>query len=208
MGGDTRPPPLLCLLHKLGSHGIERNVTYRIEQMYFVHHHRSKALPQMTSRSQACIDLAGIAPMRIGKSLAQAVFMRVVALSAEHDRSTFASGSEPLDHYFRQRVTQDIRRRVTACLVAIAPEGRVAGYYTLASASLVLAALPPQTARRLPRYPSIPAVRLGRLAVDQAFRGQGLGSALVADALARAARSETAAFAMTVNAKDEAALAF
>ncbi|WP_407635657.1 GNAT family N-acetyltransferase [Lamprocystis purpurea] len=42
------------------------------------------------------------------------------------------------------------------------------------------------------RYPSIPAVRLGRLAVDQAFRGQGLGSALVADALARAARSEIA----------------
>ena len=95
MGGDTRPPPVLCLLHKLGSHGIERNVTYRIEQMYFVHHHRSKALPQMTSRSQASIDLAGIAPMRIGKSLAQAVFMRVVTLSAEHDRSTFASGSEP-----------------------------------------------------------------------------------------------------------------
>ncbi len=64
--------------------------------------------------------------------------LRVVALSAEHDRSTFASGSEPLDHYFRQRVTQDIRRRVTACLVAITPESRVAGYYTLASASLVL----------------------------------------------------------------------
>ena len=84
----------------------------------------------------------------------------------------------------------------------------MAGYYTLASASLVLAALPPQTARRLPRYPSIPAVRLGRLAVDQAFRGQGLGSALLADALARAARSEIAAFARTVDAKDEAALAF
>lgn len=134
--------------------------------------------------------------------------LQVVPLSAEHDRATFVSGSEPLDHYFRQRVTQDIRRRVTACFVALAPEDRVAGYYTLASASLVLAALPPETARRLPRYPSIPAVRLGRLAVDQAFRGQGLGSALLADALTRAARSEIAAFAMTVDAKDEAALGF
>jgi GNAT superfamily N-acetyltransferase len=134
--------------------------------------------------------------------------LRVVPLAAEHDRTSFASGSEPLDHYLRQQVTQDIRRRITACFVAVAPEGRIAGYYTLASASLVLAALPPETARRLPRYPSIPAVRLGRLAVDQAFRGHGLGSALLADALARAARSEIAAFAMAVDAKDQAALDF
>ena len=34
--------------------------------------------------------------------------LRVVPLSAEHDRSTFASGPEPLDNYFRQRVTQGI----------------------------------------------------------------------------------------------------
>lgn len=92
--------------------------------------------------------------------------------------------------------------------MAVTPEGRVAGYYTLASASLVLAELPPETARKLPRYPSIPAVRMGRLAVDQAFRGQGLGGALLADALGRSARSEIAAFAMTVDAKDQAALGF
>jgi GNAT superfamily N-acetyltransferase len=88
------------------------------------------------------------------------------------------------------------------------PEERIVGYYTLASASLLLAGLPPETARRLPRYPSIPAVRLGRLAVDRDFRGQGLGGALLADGLARAARAEIAAFAMTVDAKDEAALRF
>ena len=134
--------------------------------------------------------------------------LRVVPLPAEHDRSTFASGCEPLDNYFRQRVTQDIRRRVAACFVAIASDERVAGYYTLASASLALATLPPETARKLPRYPTIPAVRLGRLAVDNAFRGQGLGGAMLADALARAVRSEIAAFAMTVDAKDEAALTF
>ena len=47
-----------------------------------------------------------------------------------------------------------------------------------------------------------------RLAVDQAFKGQGLGGALLADALSRAARSEIAAFAMMVDAKDKAAAAF
>ena len=84
----------------------------------------------------------------------------------------------------------------------------MARYYTLASASLALATLPPETARKLPRYPTIPAVRLGRLAVNKVFHGQGLGGALLADALARAVRSEIAAFAMTVDAKDKAASTF
>jgi hypothetical protein len=43
MGGDTRPAPVLCLQHKLASYGIEKNVTYRMEQMRFMHHDRSKA---------------------------------------------------------------------------------------------------------------------------------------------------------------------
>jgi ribosomal protein S18 acetylase RimI-like enzyme len=49
---------------------------------------------------------------------------------------------------------------------------------------------------------------MGRLAVDQEFEGQGLGGALLADALDRAARSEIAAFALMVDAKDDAAAAF
>ena len=81
-------------------------------------------------------------------------------------------------------------------------------YYTLASASLLLADLPVATAKKLPRYPSVPAVRMGRLAVDLGFRGQGLGSALLADALDRAARAEIAAYALVVEAKDDPAATF
>ena len=108
---------------------------------------------------------------------------RVAPLDLAHHRSTFRSGSEPLDRYFRQQVTQDIRRRVTACFAALTHEDRVAGYYTLASASILLADLPEQLCKKLPRYPSVPAVRMGRLAVDLDFKGQGLGGALLADAL-------------------------
>ena len=78
----------------------------------------------------------------------------------------------------------------------------------MASASLLLADLPASTCKKLPRYPTVPAIRMGRLAVDQAFKGQGLGGALLADALDRAARSEIAAFALMVDAKNEAAAAF
>jgi len=134
--------------------------------------------------------------------------LRVAPLVAAHDRTNFDSGSEPLDRSFRLQVSQDIRRRVTACFVALTPEGRIAGYNTLASANLVLADLPAATAKKLPRYPSVPAVRMGRLAADLGFRGQGLGSALLADALDRAARAEIAAYALVVEAKDDPAATF
>ncbi len=92
--------------------------------------------------------------------------------------------------------------------MALADEQRIAGYYTLASSSLLLTDLPTSTGKKLPRYPTVPAVRMGRLAVDQTFKGQGLGGALLADALDRAVRSEIAAFALMVDAKDETAAAF
>ena len=132
----------------------------------------------------------------------------VAPFDAAHDRAGFHSGSEPLDRYLREHVTQDIRRRVAACFVALTDGRRIAGYYTLASASLPLTDLPADLGKKLPRYPAVPTVRMGRLAVDQAFKGQGLGGALLADALDRAVRSEIAAYALMVDAKDESAAAF
>jgi ribosomal protein S18 acetylase RimI-like enzyme len=124
------------------------------------------------------------------------------------DRTSFRSGSNALDLYFREQVTQYVRRRVVACFMALADGQRIAGYYTLASASLLLAGLPASTAKRLPRYPTVQAIRIGHLAVDQAFKGQGLGGALLADAFSRAIRSETDACALIVDVKDEGTVAF
>lgn len=85
---------------------------------------------------------------------------------------------------------------------------RVAGYYTLSAASVDLSNIPVALARKLPRYPAIPAIRLGRLAVSTALCGQGLGAALLWDALERAAKVEIGAFALLVDAKDESAARF
>ena len=133
---------------------------------------------------------------------------RVLQLDSAHVRTAFNSGSQPLDRYLREQVNQDTRRRIAACFVALTDELRIAGYYTLASASLLLADLPPSITKKLPRYPTVPAVRMGRLAVDVTFKGKGLGGALLADALDRAARSEIAAYALMVDAIDEFAVAF
>lgn len=133
---------------------------------------------------------------------------RIIPFSPSHDRSNFNCGSDPLDRYFRERLTQDIKRKITSCFVALSSDGRMAGYYTLASASVFLGDLPHHVQKSLPRYPSVPVVRLGRLAVDQAFKGMGLGGVLLADALLRVLRSEIAAFAMVVDAKDNDAASF
>lgn len=129
-------------------------------------------------------------------------------LNEAHDRSSFSSGSEPLDSYFHRLVTQDSRRRVAACFVAVTSELRIAGYYTLSAASALLIELPDKVRKKLPRYPSVPVVRLGRLAVDKTFQGQGLGGALLADALTRVRRSDIAAYALIADAKDDSAKAF
>lgn len=130
-------------------------------------------------------------------------------LGPDHDRSAFSCGSEVLDRYFWELVTADVRRRATACYVALeAPRAKIAGYYTLAAAGIPLAEMPAALAKRLPRYPSVPVARLGRLAVDQAYRGRRLGSALLWDAVGRSLRSEIAVFALVVDAKDDQAEAF
>jgi ribosomal protein S18 acetylase RimI-like enzyme len=133
----------------------------------------------------------------------------LIEVLAGHDRTGFSCGVEVLDRYLRQQLTQDVRRRVTACYVAVeASGGRIAGYYTLAAAGIPLADMPAEFARRLPRYSSVPVARLGRLAVDHAYQGRKLGSALLWDAVQRCRRSEIAVFALVVDAKDEQAVAF
>ena len=143
----------------------------------------------------------------MNRKLSAAPF-RISLLGDNHNRAGFSCGSEPLDRYFSQQVTQDVRRRITACFVALDAVDAIAGYYTLASTSILLADLPTSLAKKLPRYPSVPAIRMGRLAVDAAFKGQGLGGALLADALRRAISAEIAAFALVVDAKDLRAAAF
>jgi ribosomal protein S18 acetylase RimI-like enzyme len=134
---------------------------------------------------------------------------QVDVLGPGHDRSTFSCGVEVLDQYLARQATQDIRRRVAACYVATeVASGRVAGYYTLAAGGVALTDLPEALSTKMPRYPSVPVARIGRLAVDQAFQGRQLGGALLADAALRAARSEVAVFALVVDAKDAAAEAF
>ncbi|WP_395018371.1 GNAT family N-acetyltransferase [Dongia sp.] len=134
--------------------------------------------------------------------------LRIEALGSHHDRTRFESGVEPLDRYLRNQAGQDARKNIAAPFVLELPDGDIAGYYTLSATAVKLEELPEAVARRLPRYPLVPATLLGRLAVDLRFRGIGYGRFMLADALHRAVRSEIASFAVIVDAKDDEARRF
>jgi len=134
---------------------------------------------------------------------------RLEPLGEEHERSRFRCGEDALDRYFQTQVTQDIRRRIANCFVAVdSATSHVAAYYTISAASIPLTDLPQAEARRLPRYPTVPAVRIGRLAVDQSFQCRGLGAALLADAASRTLKADVAAFTLLVDAKNDQSVAF
>ncbi len=130
------------------------------------------------------------------------------ALSREHDRAAFRSGVDALDRYLRELALQDIKRRVAGCFVALNEARTITGFYTLAATSVAVDALPPDLTKRLPRYPLVPAVLMGRLAVAVEYQGRGLGRALIFDATIRTDRLGIGAFAIIVDAKDDRAVEF
>ena len=71
----------------------------------------------------------------------------------QHDRSAFTSGNLRIDGYFRQTVSQDVKRGYAACYVMVErASGRIAGFYTLSSHSIPLTELTADLTRKLPRY--------------------------------------------------------
>lgn len=135
--------------------------------------------------------------------------IEIEVLTLGHDRASFLCGVAALDNYFQNYVTQDVRRNLAKCFVAVDKSNadKVAGYYTLSAGGILLDELPRDLAKGLPRYP-LPVARMGRLAVDLNYRGQGLGAALLTHALDKAAQSDVKTFALVVDAKDDTAKSF
>ncbi len=127
----------------------------------------------------------------------------------KHDRSAFRSGHDRIDTYFREVVGQDVKRKYAICYVLLEKaSAKVAGFYTLSSHAIPLPEIEEGTARKLPRYPSVPAVLIGWLGRAVEFRGQHIGSLLLADAIHRLVHSPVGAHALCADAIDEAAAAF
>ncbi len=130
-----------------------------------------------------------------------------VSLTREHDRGGFDCGVEALNVYLKQYARQDRDRNLAQVYVHCAPDvAQVIAFYTLHAFAVRRTDLPEPAARRLGRQDLVPAVLIGRLAVDLRHRGQGLGGHLLIDALRRArdASLVAAAAVVVVDAKEGA----
>jgi len=133
-------------------------------------------------------------------------------LQEDHDRASFSCGNVSLDRYLKEQAGQDLRRGCATPFVLVTEPGSraILGYYTLSSYGIDTGELPADIAKKLPRYPLIPATLLGRLAVDLRHHGQGIGEFLLLDSLRRALvqASKIAAAAVIVDSIDERAARF
>jgi predicted GNAT family N-acyltransferase len=130
----------------------------------------------------------------------------VVPYTTDHAdlRKNFDCGVDDLNSYIKTRASQDVKRRTTTLFVALGPEqDRICGYYTLSMYSVNVSGLTREWQKHLPRYPGVPAIMLGRLAVDLKYKGIGLGEHLLMDAMKRSLDNQVAWWAMVVDSKEE-----
>jgi GNAT superfamily N-acetyltransferase len=122
-----------------------------------------------------------------------------------HDRSSFDSGSTDLDEWLRRYSTQNRRRNTAATWVIADVDRAVVAYVSLAMTSIDRGGAPSSVAKHAPD--PVPALLIGRLAVDRSHAGLGVGTALVAHVLATAVdlNERAACRAVVVAALDDPA---
>jgi GNAT superfamily N-acetyltransferase len=103
-------------------------------------------------------------------------------LAPDHAVASFDCGIPVLDLWLKQRALKNEESGASRTYV-IRADRRVIGYYALAAGSVLQAHAPTAVRRNMPD--PIPVILLGRLAVDKAWQGKGLGRALLRDAILR-----------------------
>lgn len=93
----------------------------------------------------------------------------------------FDSGEASLDRYLADRALTNHVSDIARCYVCVNDGTKVVGYYTLSAVAVEHAGLPGRARRNAPD--PVPAVLLGRLALDRRAQGSGLGRLLVRDAI-------------------------
>jgi len=136
---------------------------------------------------------------------------KFVPIMEKVELQSFDCGIPELNDYLKRYAGQNRRKGLGRTYVLVPAEGEplAAGYHTLSMAQVDLQNLPEPHRKNLPKYP-VPAVRLGRLAVDRKWQGTGLGEILLMDAIRRSvvAVQSVAAKFMIVDAKNKKAEEF
>lgn len=136
--------------------------------------------------------------------------LAIEALKNNHLKDDFNCGYPMLDNYIQRQAKQDIKRDLSACFVLVL-NYKVVGYYTLSANSINREDFPKEISQKLPQsYLELPTILLGRLAVDNNFKGNGYGELILLDALNRCVEisQNLGTLAIVVDPIDEKAVSF
>jgi GNAT superfamily N-acetyltransferase len=133
---------------------------------------------------------------------------RVEKLRADHPIESFDCGKEELNRYLLRFAWQNQQAGAAQTYLGFAGDAVIA-YYTLAVGHVIREEAPERLTKGLARHP-VPIMLLARLAVDHRWQGQGVGKALLKDAMLRTLQAADIAGirAFAVHAKDEEARHF
>src|SRR3990167_11185480 len=131
-----------------------------------------------------------------------------------HDRKSFDCGVDELNIFLKQHANQNQSKNISKTYVAVVAVSaddhkKIYGYYTLSAGHIECGQLPEIVKAKLPKYP-IPIARIGKLAVDKNYKGQGIGGFLLYDAFSNIldVSQKIGTYAVVVDAKDDEAKAF
>lgn len=134
--------------------------------------------------------------------------MRIVPFERKYDRSSFDCGVPALNHYLQRQISQDCKRRLAYGYLALDDDDCIMGYYTLSAYAIPFDEISVELNKKLPFYNPLPAILMGRLAVDCRYRGQKVGSRLLVSALNHIKSLQIGCLVLVVEAKDDTAIAF
>jgi len=133
---------------------------------------------------------------------------RVEKLRPDHPIESFNCGREELNRYLQRFAWQNQRAGAAQTYLGLSGDA-IIGYYTLAVGHVTREEAPERLSKALARHP-VPIMLLARLAIDHRWQGQGVGKALLKDAMLRTLQAADMAGvrAFAVHAKDEEARRF
>lgn len=129
--------------------------------------------------------------------------LKIFSFNKNFNLKNFDCGETILNDYLIKYASQDLKRYLASVYIcSLEDQKEIIGYYTLSSNRIDISELQENYVRRLPYYPYLPAILIGRLAIDLRYQKKKIGELLLMDALYKSYKSEIAAFAVIVEAKN------
>ena len=134
--------------------------------------------------------------------------LKVEKLTRTHEVEDFDCGQEALNRFLTRFALTNQQANASKTYVGLADD-KIIGFYTLVVSEISYDGAPERLKKGLARHP-VPLMLLARLAVNNTWKGKGVGAALLKDAMVRTLQAADIAGirALAAHAKDDAARAF